>query len=240
MTGMQLHCSKHCKLPFGSYVQAYEDPTLSNTQAACTVGAICLGPTGNVQGSHKFLSLVTGRCITPLKWTPLPMPQEVIHCINKLGKANKQSALLTLTDHLSNPIGDIVTPTALITGVTDDVYDDDDIVNPTDEEPKLLNPQSQITDNISDGTSQGAPILSAATQPSGLIEATNNRNNDPDVGNDPQHEGFEPPDDPVNEPQLIDKPDIDPIPVVPPFCHHARNTDGMGVRQSACVCQPPL
>ena len=73
---------------------------------------------------------------------PLPMPQEVINHMDKLGKADKQSALLTFTNCLSNPIGDIMTPAASIAGVNNDVYDDDDIINPNDEQLKLLHPQT--------------------------------------------------------------------------------------------------
>jgi hypothetical protein len=61
ITGIQFDYHKHCKLQFGSYVQAHQEPSPTNTQAARTVGAICLGPTGNIQGSYKFLNLRTGK-----------------------------------------------------------------------------------------------------------------------------------------------------------------------------------
>jgi hypothetical protein len=66
---------------------------------AHSLGAICLGPTGNFQGSYKFLNLHTGQRITCRKWTDLrPMPQEVIKRVNELGKANGQPELLTFYD----------------------------------------------------------------------------------------------------------------------------------------------
>ena len=47
ITGVKFDYTKHCKLPFGAYAQVNEEPSPSNIQNARTVGAICLGPTGN-------------------------------------------------------------------------------------------------------------------------------------------------------------------------------------------------
>ena len=73
MTGIQFDYNKHCKLQFGSYVQAHQEPSPTNNQAARTVGAICLGPTGNILGSYKFLNFRTGKRITRRRWTTLPI-----------------------------------------------------------------------------------------------------------------------------------------------------------------------
>jgi hypothetical protein len=43
-----------------------------------TTGAIATKPTGNVQGGHWFYSLTTGRMLDRMRWTPLPMPADVI------------------------------------------------------------------------------------------------------------------------------------------------------------------
>jgi hypothetical protein len=43
-----------------------------------TTPAICLGPTGNLQGSYFFFSLVTGQIIRRRKWSELPVPDAVI------------------------------------------------------------------------------------------------------------------------------------------------------------------
>ena len=108
MTGTQLDYQKHCQLPFGAYVQAHEEPSPSNGMQARTVGAICLGPTGNAQGSYKFLNLRTGKLIKRRKWTELPMPDEVIKRVNQLGKADGMPELLTFYDRKGEQIGDIV------------------------------------------------------------------------------------------------------------------------------------
>jgi hypothetical protein len=46
---------------------------------ARTTGAINLGVTGNIQGTHRFYSLRTGEIIVRRNWTELPIPNEVIN-----------------------------------------------------------------------------------------------------------------------------------------------------------------
>jgi hypothetical protein len=130
MTGIQFDYNKHCQLPFGSYVQAHEEPRPTNTQAARTVGAICLGPTGNIQRSYKFLNLRTGKCITRRRWTPLPMPQEVIDRVNQLGKADSQPVLLTFYDRKGRLIGESNTTGAADPAKTASDKDGTEYLNP--------------------------------------------------------------------------------------------------------------
>ena len=98
MTGIKLDYKKHCQLIFGSYVQVHKEPTPTNSPAARTIGAITLGPTGNLKGGYKFLNLQTGKKITRRNWTHLPMPIEVIKRVNQLGKEQNQPTLLTFQD----------------------------------------------------------------------------------------------------------------------------------------------
>ena len=56
-TGTQLNYKTDCQLPFGAYVQVHQKQSPSNGQEAHTVGAICIGPTSNIQDSYKFLNL---------------------------------------------------------------------------------------------------------------------------------------------------------------------------------------
>ena len=51
-----------------------------------TTGAIHLGPTGNIQITHKFLSLKTGDLIVRRKWTELPVLSEVIDKLDEMTK----------------------------------------------------------------------------------------------------------------------------------------------------------
>jgi hypothetical protein len=50
---------KKFSLPFGSYCQVHEEKLPRNSLASRTIGAISLGPSGNAQGGHRFLTLNT-------------------------------------------------------------------------------------------------------------------------------------------------------------------------------------
>jgi hypothetical protein len=84
VTRQGIDYDKHCRLEFGSYVQTHEQH--DNSMAPRTTGAIALRPTGNAQGGYYFMSLTTGRRISRNRWTPLPMPQDVINRIIELGQ----------------------------------------------------------------------------------------------------------------------------------------------------------
>ena len=58
MTGQTLNFQRHARLELGAYVQMHEEH--DNLMGPRTLGAICLGPTGNQQGGHWFLSLTSG------------------------------------------------------------------------------------------------------------------------------------------------------------------------------------
>jgi septum formation topological specificity factor MinE len=65
--GWNLTPIKHCRAHFGSYCLAYDetDPNETNTMADADRArqTICLGPTGNFQGTYKFLCLESGKGI---------------------------------------------------------------------------------------------------------------------------------------------------------------------------------
>jgi hypothetical protein len=60
--GRAIDYHKHIHIPFGAYAHTHE--MHDNTMRPRTIGAICLGPSGNEQGTHFFYSLVTGRVIS--------------------------------------------------------------------------------------------------------------------------------------------------------------------------------
>lgn len=51
-----------------------------------TTGAINIGPTDNLQGACRFLSLKTGELIVRQKWTELPRPLDVIDHLDISGR----------------------------------------------------------------------------------------------------------------------------------------------------------
>ena len=104
LTGQELSYKLHVRLEFGSYVQTHEEHNNSMNQRS--VGAICLGPTGNAQGGHHFMSLSTGQRITRHRWTELPMPKEVIIRVSELGQAQNMPETLTFADRLGMEIED--------------------------------------------------------------------------------------------------------------------------------------
>ena len=95
VTGYELDYNRHVRAEFGEYVQTHEEH--SNDMKERTVGAICLGPTGNREGSHWFMNLATGARIRRSRWTPLPMPTEVKHRVSQLGRAQGMPAMALIT-----------------------------------------------------------------------------------------------------------------------------------------------
>ena len=75
-----------------------------NSMRTRTIGAIALRPTGNDQGGHYFLSLLTGRRLNRSKATPLPMPAEVIQRVHFLARNNPTD--LTFLNRNDQPFDD--------------------------------------------------------------------------------------------------------------------------------------
>jgi hypothetical protein len=57
----RLDAKLHCKTPLGPYCEMHTDPDITNTIEPRTKWGICMGPTENLQGSYKFMSLTTGK-----------------------------------------------------------------------------------------------------------------------------------------------------------------------------------
>jgi hypothetical protein len=94
----RLSASKHCRADFGAYCEVHEEPSPSNTMASRTQPAICLGPTGNAQGSYRFFSLSTGRVIVRRNFTIIPMPDTIIALVDEWAGRNQAQPGLTFTD----------------------------------------------------------------------------------------------------------------------------------------------
>ncbi len=84
MSRHKLDAKPHCRVPLGSYCEVHVDPEITNTMDPRTKWAICLGPTGNLQGSYKFLSLATGKRITSRKFSEMPITESVIEQVEKM------------------------------------------------------------------------------------------------------------------------------------------------------------
>jgi Reverse transcriptase (RNA-dependent DNA polymerase) len=104
LVGRDLTYDKHVRLPFGSYVQTHEEHT--NDMRHRTLGAICLGPTGNAQGGHYFFSLTSGSRIIRHRWTSLPMPDDAIQRVNQIGRQQGMPSTVTFSDRFGNELLD--------------------------------------------------------------------------------------------------------------------------------------
>jgi hypothetical protein len=68
----------HCRVPMGAYCEVHNENDPSNTETPHTSPAISLNPTGNLQGSYRFLSLDSGKRISRRRWTELPIITEAV------------------------------------------------------------------------------------------------------------------------------------------------------------------
>jgi hypothetical protein len=97
LLGREHDFENHCKTTFSSYVEAHDNPTITNTMRPRTFPGIFLGPTGNRQGTHKVFDINTDVVKKPRTNTPLPMPDRVIAVIEDWGqyhqKEDKSSTL---------------------------------------------------------------------------------------------------------------------------------------------------
>ena len=113
MTGFELSFKLHARIEFGAYVQTHEEHT--NDMSQQTLGAICLGPNGNRQGRHWFMSLTTGTCITQHRWTPLPLPQDAVNRVAAIGRQQGMPSVITYANQHGQEICDGL----------DKIYDDE-------------------------------------------------------------------------------------------------------------------
>ena len=81
MNKTDLDYKKHCMIPFGSYVQAFQENSPSNTLEARAIDGIYLRPMMNSQGGHEIMNLATGLVITHHKVTTLPVTDFVIKTV---------------------------------------------------------------------------------------------------------------------------------------------------------------
>ncbi len=59
----RLSYKRHCRAPFGDYCETHEEISPTNSMKSRAIPTICLGPTGNFQGTYNFLNLLSGLVI---------------------------------------------------------------------------------------------------------------------------------------------------------------------------------
>jgi hypothetical protein len=179
MTGETLDYKKHLSLQLGQYCQVHEEDQPRNSQLPRTQGAICLGPSGNVQGGFKFMSLQTMKKIVRRSWDSIPMPDTVIARVNKLGKDEPEQFIFT--DRSGRLIGDVELPG--VDGVNNDtphtiapddativeIHDldnnpyeiDQDAVPTQEQEPQTIDTEPETVDTEVNGDPTPIPPVQA-------------------------------------------------------------------------------
>ncbi|KAL7509413.1 hypothetical protein ACHAXN_008345, partial [Cyclotella atomus] len=199
--------SKHCRVPFGTYSEAHNDPITTNDARPRTTSAIALGPTGNAQGTYKFLSLTTGKKIKRRFWTEYPaVPDSVIKKVEQLAAkdgrygnlsfANRNGDLFAWNNEVdeehdqmlveqSNPHPDIpaelpgVLREADIPVTTDAVIDEDEI-------PGVPERRAAANVGLLDGDDANMPIIIPAN-PNEIDDAAEDDEDIIDAGVLPPH-----------------------------------------------------
>ena len=98
----RLDARLHCRAEFGAYCEVHDEPTPTNTMQRRTHAAICLGPTGNLQGSYKFFCLTTGKKLTRRNFTVIPgVPQTIIDAVTKFATKENRTTGLTFRNRVN-------------------------------------------------------------------------------------------------------------------------------------------
>ena len=214
MTGQHLLASKHAVIPFGAYVQTHEQHT--NDMQQRTLSCVCLGPTGNVQGGHWFMSLTSGEKLIRYRWTELPMPQEAIARVNSIGRRQHMPSTMTYANRQGAEIPDTV-----------HTYPSDDDASDSD--------YSQPDSSNNDSTASADSDFSTSTHDSDASSDASSASSDSDPDDDddhafvphpnPSHQiHIHPPVHPPHHPLIVD---------VPPPPHPVAAADHPGVPLAA-------
>jgi hypothetical protein len=201
ITGTKIDYNKHIRAEFGEYVQVHEEH--DNTMKTRTTGAIATKPTGNAQGGHWFYSLTTGRMLDRTKWTPLPMPADVIERVNVLAKAS--------------PVG------MNFTNMRNEEYDDHDDESAGDDDSDADDSDYDADDDSSDGDDDDYDDFIAGVNGDQSVEddgedVDETFNNDENKDDDPEDDDDDPEDDDdasedTNEDQDGDEKEIVTLPL---------------------------
>jgi hypothetical protein len=142
MSGETLHYKKHLSLQSGQCCQVHEEDAPRNSQLPRTKGPICLGPSGNVQGGCKFMTLNSMKKIVRYSWDAIQMPDTVIARVNELGRNEPEQ--FVFTDRSGHQISDVELP-----GVDGD----------ENETPQELLPQELLNDEVENIDLENAPNI---------------------------------------------------------------------------------
>ena len=177
LTGETLDFKIHLNLLVGQYCQVHEEEAPRNSETARTQGALSLGPSGNIQGGYKFLSLQTGKKITRRSWDVIPISSEIIAHVEKMSTDEPEN--MTFTDRHGTQLSD---------------QHNDDQMKGVDEIPGVESPHTDIiqSDEPSDhdiivDSNDNDEITGVPTDPHESVENDQTDQNipDPDIPVEP-------------------------------------------------------
>jgi len=90
--GKRFEATKHCRARFGAYVEASEDADVTNDMSPRKEPCICLGPSGNWQGSVKCFKIENAKVVTRRTIKVLPMPDSYRKAMDLWGKVSKKTS----------------------------------------------------------------------------------------------------------------------------------------------------
>ncbi|KAL7577185.1 hypothetical protein ACA910_003520 [Epithemia clementina (nom. ined.)] len=136
-----LDYQRHCATPFGTYVQASDDPMIKNDLRPQTIDCIYLRPSPLHQTSFELLDLQTNRVINRGSFTVVPITHNIIELVHSLSDRDNMPTGLKIATRTGHNIYD----STWIAGVdyenqneeNDNVYsedDDDDYIYEEDED----------------------------------------------------------------------------------------------------------
>ena len=78
-------------MDFVEYAEVHDEPSTTNIMKSFTRNCLGILPTGNLQGTYKFLYLTTVKKLNKRAWTPIPIPDAIIKRVEYLADLNCRS-----------------------------------------------------------------------------------------------------------------------------------------------------
>ena len=86
MNQQDLDYEKHCKIPFGAFVQANQENTPTNTRSPRMIDCIYLRPQKNIQGGHEVMNVATGMVISRRNVIEVPTTDAIIKAVEAMAE----------------------------------------------------------------------------------------------------------------------------------------------------------
>ena len=115
MAGKPLDFERHCRVSFGTYVQALQENNPTNTTNPRTIGCIYLRSLDKENQGYELLNLTTNKVITRRRITKIPATDLVISRVEELATADGMKPDLVFADRK----GTILLEDQFIAGVDD-------------------------------------------------------------------------------------------------------------------------